>query len=715
MTVGRNDPCSCGSGKKYKKCCMKKDQMAELKMFKEEKFYKQKEALVAKLNEFLLAYLTLNIYAPLETEFNRRTNNIFEKNSKGFFLFWLHFFKQYDNGLRGIEWFLAEEGNRLSHEEKEMAERWANMKPQLLQVVNQTNEMVTVMDCYSRKSCQLPKSKQNIPHVLPWTSTLGLLEPVNDVYYFNGIRALVSPRALTNAKQLVEEKVAETNLDHEQVMIDYYPEVLAAFHMNDTKSFNNEKEVTVYNYRYKLLEKNVVEEYLAEDPNLTLDQSNTKQNLFIWLSDTGIYEDNQVNGEVLVAKVNATIKIEEENLYFSSYDQRITELFTNKLKPIDKSIELLEDKKETMTVSNDFEMQQLVANPSENVPNYFSVYAQTMSLLKLDEPIPEYGHQSLRELVQNDKKDLAENWLRKMEYELTKVVEEHFGKVEISPDFNTPRKELGLPISPFVTGGEERVSRLNSATVAENQDHNISIDMDSPAYETLGFTNKMVTAFYAKDIIAFYQEKTDGKAKTTERKYRNTIKDIIDVLEIRAITSWEQCDLKFWERLLTEDIIRMYSYITKSYVKAIITTVKALAKWLAQHEKVMLEKEINQIAKKYEPTMTKIAQLWDSEMTFQIPEETLSKEVLMEKLVERDENIAEIEKGSFKVIEVNENSENKVRTVNTDINKEQTVTLKEGSIPFVEKGMVLVMYIGKEETTNTWKNVYLESIYFHID
>ena len=27
--VGRNDPCPCGSGKKYKNCCMKKDQEAE--------------------------------------------------------------------------------------------------------------------------------------------------------------------------------------------------------------------------------------------------------------------------------------------------------------------------------------------------------------------------------------------------------------------------------------------------------------------------------------------------------------------------------------------------------------------------------------------------------------------------------------------------------------------------------------------------------------
>jgi hypothetical protein len=33
--LGRNDPCHCGSGKKYKKCCMEKDQTAERKTLEE--------------------------------------------------------------------------------------------------------------------------------------------------------------------------------------------------------------------------------------------------------------------------------------------------------------------------------------------------------------------------------------------------------------------------------------------------------------------------------------------------------------------------------------------------------------------------------------------------------------------------------------------------------------------------------------------------------
>ena len=30
--MGRNSPCPCGSGKKYKKCCLSKDEEAEIKL-----------------------------------------------------------------------------------------------------------------------------------------------------------------------------------------------------------------------------------------------------------------------------------------------------------------------------------------------------------------------------------------------------------------------------------------------------------------------------------------------------------------------------------------------------------------------------------------------------------------------------------------------------------------------------------------------------------
>ncbi len=36
VKIGRNAPCPCGSGKKYKKCCLKKDEQEHLKEMEEQ-------------------------------------------------------------------------------------------------------------------------------------------------------------------------------------------------------------------------------------------------------------------------------------------------------------------------------------------------------------------------------------------------------------------------------------------------------------------------------------------------------------------------------------------------------------------------------------------------------------------------------------------------------------------------------------------------------
>jgi hypothetical protein len=49
VDIGRNDPCRCGSGKKYKKCCMGKDEAAEHKALEES--WKKSEAVAQEQNE----------------------------------------------------------------------------------------------------------------------------------------------------------------------------------------------------------------------------------------------------------------------------------------------------------------------------------------------------------------------------------------------------------------------------------------------------------------------------------------------------------------------------------------------------------------------------------------------------------------------------------------------------------------------------------------
>jgi predicted metal-binding transcription factor (methanogenesis marker protein 9) len=53
MKVGRNDPCPCGSGKKYKKCCIAKDAVVEIRKVREERFFQLKNELSEEIYQFL--------------------------------------------------------------------------------------------------------------------------------------------------------------------------------------------------------------------------------------------------------------------------------------------------------------------------------------------------------------------------------------------------------------------------------------------------------------------------------------------------------------------------------------------------------------------------------------------------------------------------------------------------------------------------------------
>src|ERR1700730_15276329 len=104
MKINRNDLCPCGSGKKYKKCCMIKEQVLEVEELKLERFFVQRHALVLKLKQFLEVSHSLKSYLHLKLEFRTRIKQILSEDiEEGYFQYWMFFFRTYENGKRGIE------------------------------------------------------------------------------------------------------------------------------------------------------------------------------------------------------------------------------------------------------------------------------------------------------------------------------------------------------------------------------------------------------------------------------------------------------------------------------------------------------------------------------------------------------------------------------------------------------------------------------------
>lgn len=110
--AGRNDPCPCGSGKKYKQCCLRKQSEDQVLQVKERHFFERKFKLTGDLYSFLAQK------QGGEWTFDHQKILPFDHSLEyfrdGAGNMWAYFFRVYDNGLRGIDWFMEERGQRYS-------------------------------------------------------------------------------------------------------------------------------------------------------------------------------------------------------------------------------------------------------------------------------------------------------------------------------------------------------------------------------------------------------------------------------------------------------------------------------------------------------------------------------------------------------------------------------------------------------------------------
>src|SRR5699024_9569694 len=106
MSIGRNDSCPCGSGKKYKNYCLKSENKKQVILQQRERYYESIQDCVEKVGDYIEQQVLNKKYNALKNTFHERTEKRIEKDiEESNFTFLLYFFYHFDNGLRGIEWF----------------------------------------------------------------------------------------------------------------------------------------------------------------------------------------------------------------------------------------------------------------------------------------------------------------------------------------------------------------------------------------------------------------------------------------------------------------------------------------------------------------------------------------------------------------------------------------------------------------------------------
>lgn len=294
--VGRNDPCPCGSGKKYKQCCLTKQSEVQTGQVKERHFFDRKYK------------LTMDIYSFLaqkhggEWAFDHQICRPFDSSlgiaREGFGNMWAFFFRVYDNGMRGIDWFLEERGKRYSGEDREMLERWRIMKVSCFQLVDQYEQGEIIEDIWSGERFRMPYC-ETMMELPPWSTAVGMIEPYAEGWCIHGAMTWDHPDiksvVMTRVQELQEEKARTSGrkLSPTEVLIENYPDIINLSHSDNlrksklVKDHKSTKELIYVTYRYN-----------CEDPELLVDMLLDREDEYILMPGTDPAESKLVIGRV---------------------------------------------------------------------------------------------------------------------------------------------------------------------------------------------------------------------------------------------------------------------------------------------------------------------------------------------------------------------------------------------------------------------------------
>lgn len=586
MTVGRNDNCPCGSGKKYKKCCLKKSQVVELRHHKEERFFSLKHQIVNNLHRFVEAKLPYSKSIQLQKEFRKAFGQgVSSQRSAPFFDLWLQMFHRFENGKRGIEWFLDEKASSMSQDELDLATTWRDLSPRIIQVVNQTDKGIWVEDYFTKEPLFMPYS-ETMPVIAPWSISFVLVEPFIEGYCIHGVGVWNSPDYLRPLVEKMKACMESSSLTYEQAAIAHYIELLSIL-LQPLESDLVKRPITTrksVRLTYTINDKEPFIDWFMEEPSIVLNEWDGKNGDLSWNGDWLRYDDNAAPHPIYMAPTYARMFVQNNELIVDSVDEDKATTFIKMLEKIPFAVQLKNQEVTEIEVLEGIIFSEFIIDNQPDTPAYFSLFAQNELQVKEDMncPIKKYGNRSIYQLLADQEIDLVEEWLRRNENTIYSLVKNTYGDVEHTYNINTIRKELGLPLSPFVTHSDQReTSLIPSGSPIEKPKRLRQADV--PIFQLLGFTPDSAFEFYGQDIVDFYKKKTEGKAKATQSKYEFGLSLLTQYFMTDPDdipSSWKEIAYEDWEEFLAFFFLNEKDDASVSQMKALLSVMNGFSKYI---------------------------------------------------------------------------------------------------------------------------------------
>ncbi|MCP8969358.1 SEC-C metal-binding domain-containing protein [Ectobacillus ponti] len=705
MSINRNDACPCGSGKKYKKCCMKRKNEQEAGQARQDHFFRIKHELTLRTWEFISGQLSYQDMLQLQKEYKRRSGRD-SFGEEGMFQFWLTFLHRFSNGLRGVEWFSDKQGHRLSQELQSMLQIWKGLIPRFIQMIDYDEQGVIVEDAVTKERLWMPYAP-TMPDPIPWGGALCLLEEMGSGYYIHGMALIVGPQELEKGTVRLQEVLEETKQPYEQVIFTYYLELLRVMrkpvHGAENRRMMDLEEKTLY---YEVPQTDQVFQELMKDSAFSFDHLSQKEAEISFVGDWTCYTDNALPAVLYMAPVYGTIHVMSGVMKFTSANAVHIQSFIQKAESLHATLHFSHEETRTHRVPEGVIQQTYSIRSEEALSSETALIAQeTASLYDKSLRLPAMQNLSLEEAVVQGYREQVETWLRQREFSSYRLRD---AVSAVTADYNTVRKQLGLPLSPFVTLREKRETKLDPAVNPFVQAPLIE-EEDFMFYEGLQLTAEAMQSFFVNDVIEFFKQKISGKSEGTYYKYRTGLTILADYLTTLQASSWEEVTVYHWERFLSVYYFETRDDVSLNQLKAVLAVLRALVKWLDRQCGTKTAPAVITLIQETEPKLRRAIALWDyytpADQRRYMPSLLQTGLAMLPHIGERHEGVIE---GLFRV--------DKLTGTGMIVEHTQQHQVYEVAIPIparklLEKNMCFSAFILKPADKMQWKIAAMERVF----
>ncbi|ARP44234.1 hypothetical protein GTHT12_02738 [Geobacillus thermodenitrificans] len=636
MSVGRNDPCPCGSGKKYKKCCMNKAMEEEAKRARQHRFFEQKYELSQQVHRFLEEALSYAEQRAIKHAFRQAVREM--KHSEmlePLETLWYLFVHRFPNGMRGVEWFWREKGRRLSSELQNMLDRWVRLVPRLVQFVDRGEDGGTAVDRLTGETLFLPFS-ETMPDVVPWGGMFAFLEPFDGGHYIQGAASIVGPDGVKKAEERMRSLLQETNMPYEELAFSRFLDIVDACHSASSLQERGTEAVEQWTVVYDMPDARNALRQLERHGIVIVDEETDEAVKGSLRGVTYEYHDDLASSPIYLNELAGFVEGQGRTMTLSTFDADAERVLTEALKAMGMRANVVSRSVKTHLVPKGVKLLSYHVELPPGEPSYMALVANSAVMLEqtLHVPHEEWGGRSVHELAMDGEHEEVEQWLRTYEYHTFERLRK--AGCPVTVDTNSVRSRYGLPLSPFVTPKAERKTHIRVFQRLDDGEYFVM-----PA--------EWEARFFGADLIEFYQEKTEGKSEATKAKYRLGVTAVGHYLQTTPLSSWDALEARHWQQCLAFHYVMFSPDISINQAKQVLSAVQAFAKWLDGRYQTNHAPVVRQlVAELSEPLLkaVRLLRLYHRSDSAVVMADTASEQMM--------ENKGEHRTGTFRVVNVDQ-------------------------------------------------------------